>query len=81
MTKNTEQLVNQTYKPTVMEIVELAEEIEAAGLGQDDLVRAALACWGHQPAPPAEGEVGDEARYLAKELRDQADNMSPALEL
>lgn len=32
--------------PTVMEIVELADEIEAAGLGNVDLVRAALSCWG-----------------------------------
>lgn len=33
-------------KPTVMEIVQLADEIEAAELGQIDLVRAALARWG-----------------------------------
>lgn len=32
--------------PTVMEIVALADEIEEAGLGQVDLVRAALARWG-----------------------------------
>lgn len=32
--------------PTVMEIIELADEIEAAELGQVDLVRAALARWG-----------------------------------
>ena len=32
--------------PTVMEIIELADEIEAAGLGQVDLVRTALARWG-----------------------------------
>lgn len=43
--------------PTVMEIIELSDEIEAAELGQVDLVRAALARWGHQSAPPAEGEV------------------------
>jgi hypothetical protein len=30
-------------QPTVMEIIELANEIEAAELGQVDLVRAALA--------------------------------------
>lgn len=42
--------------PTVMEIIEFADEIEAAELGQVDLVRAALARWGHQPAPPAAGE-------------------------
>lgn len=47
----------------------MVEAVEAA--------RAALA----QPTPPVEGEVGDEARRLAKELRDQADDMSPALEL
>ena len=46
-----------------------------------EYARAVLARWGHQPAPAVEGEVGDEARYLAKELRDQADDMSPALEL
>jgi hypothetical protein len=33
--------------PTVMEIIELANEIEAAELGQVDLVRAALARWGN----------------------------------
>jgi hypothetical protein len=38
--------------PTVMEIIELADEIEAAELGQVDLVRAALARWGH---PTEEG--------------------------
>lgn len=32
--------------PTVMEILELSGEIEAAGLGQIDLVRAALERWG-----------------------------------
>ena len=32
--------------PTVMEIIELADEIEAEGLGQVDLVRRALARWG-----------------------------------
>ena len=32
--------------PTVMEIIELANEIEAEGLGQVDLVRRALARWG-----------------------------------
>jgi hypothetical protein len=33
--------------PTVMEIIELANEIEAAELGQVDLLRAALARWGN----------------------------------
>ena len=33
--------------PTVMEIIELADEIEESGLGQVDLVRAALARWGN----------------------------------
>ena len=32
--------------PTVMQILELSNEIEAAGLGQIDLVRAALERWG-----------------------------------
>ena len=32
--------------PTVMEIIELADEIEAEDLGQVDLVRRALARWG-----------------------------------
>ena len=32
--------------PTVMEIIELSTEIEEAGLGQIDLVRAALERWG-----------------------------------
>jgi hypothetical protein len=40
--------------PTAMEIIELANEIEAAGLGQVDLVRvrAALARWGNHPESP-----------------------------
>jgi len=33
--------------PTVMEILELSDKIEDAGLGQIDLVRAALERWGH----------------------------------
>ena len=33
--------------PTVMEILDLSGEIEEAGLGQIDLVRAALKRWGH----------------------------------
>ena len=36
-------------RPTVMEIIALADEIEEAGLGQVDLVRAALARWATQP--------------------------------
>ena len=40
--------------PTVMEIIGLADEIEAADLGQVDLVRAALARWGRPAAPPAD---------------------------
>lgn len=51
--------------PTVMEIVELADEIEAAGLGQVDLVRAALTRWGNPaPQPPAEGEVAAVVAWL-----------------
>ena len=33
--------------PTVMEIIELADQIEEFGLGQVDLVRAALVRWGN----------------------------------
>jgi hypothetical protein len=33
--------------PTVMEILELSDEIEDAGLGQIDFVRAALERWGY----------------------------------
>jgi hypothetical protein len=35
-------------RPTVMEIIALGEEIEKAGLGNVDLVRAALERWGNQ---------------------------------
>ena len=42
----------QPKPPTVMEIIELADEIEAAELGQVDLVRAALARWGNHPGSP-----------------------------
>jgi hypothetical protein len=34
--------------PTVMEILDLSGEIEEAGLGQIDLVRAALERWGQR---------------------------------
>jgi hypothetical protein len=34
--------------PTVMQILDLSGEIEDAGLGQIDLVRAALERWGHR---------------------------------
>ena len=37
--------------PTVMEIIALADEIEAEGLGQVDLVRRALARWGRRAEP------------------------------
>ena len=44
--------------------------------------RDVLELWGNPtPQPPAEGEVGDKARYLVKELRDHADDLSPSLEL
>lgn len=33
-------------QPTIMEIIELADEIEESGLGQVDLVQVALARWG-----------------------------------
>ena len=56
--------------PTVMEIIELADEIEAEGLGQVDLVRRALARWGRpavEPVPvserlPGEGDCDSEGR-------------------
>jgi len=38
--------------PTVMEIIALADEIEAEGLGQVDLVRRALARWGRPAVEP-----------------------------
>ena len=39
-------------EPTAMQIIALADEIEKAGLGQVDLVRAALARWGNHPESP-----------------------------
>ena len=41
-----QRLVPPPEPPTVMEIIELSTEIEEAGLGQIDLVRAALERWG-----------------------------------
>jgi hypothetical protein len=35
-------------EPTVMELVELSDEIEEQGLGQIDFARAVLARWGRQ---------------------------------
>lgn len=43
--------------PTVMQLIELSDEIEAAGLGQVDFARAVLARWGNpapQPVPISE---------------------------
>ena len=42
----------ETEGPTVMQILALADEIEKAGLGQVDLVRAALARWGNHTESP-----------------------------
>ena len=53
-------LADEPAVPTVMEIIELSEEIEAAGLGQVDFARAVLARWGNPaPAPPSDGEVAE----------------------
>jgi hypothetical protein len=41
--------------PTVMEIIDLADEIEAEELGQVDLVRRALARWGRPAQSEPEG--------------------------
>jgi hypothetical protein len=49
--------------PTVMKIVELADQIEDEGLGQVDLVRRALTRWGRpavEPVPVAERLPGPE---------------------
>ena len=49
--------------PTVMEIIALADEIEAEELGQVDLVRRALARWGRpavEPVPVSERLPGPE---------------------
>jgi hypothetical protein len=43
--------------PTVMEIIALADEIEAEQLGQVDLVRRALARWGNHALPVPQQEV------------------------
>lgn len=42
-------------QPTIMEIIELADEIEESGLGQVDLVRAALARWGNDKSGELNG--------------------------
>ena len=39
-------------RPTVMEIIALADEVEAEGLGQVDLVRRALERWGRPAIEP-----------------------------
>ncbi len=52
-----------TEQPTVMQIIELSDEIEAAGLGQVDFARAVLARWGRptpQPVPVSERLPGDQ---------------------
>jgi len=50
-------------EPTVMEIIALADEIEAEELGQVDLVRRALARWGRpavEPVPVSKRLPGEE---------------------
>jgi hypothetical protein len=37
----------KSQRPSVMDIIALADEVEEEGLGQVDLVRRALARWGH----------------------------------
>jgi len=69
--------------PTVMEIIELADEIESEELGQVDLVRRALARWGRpavepEPECPSDKELlelmpetmQDEFSYAAKVCSD-----------
>jgi hypothetical protein len=55
--------------PTVMEIIELADEIEAEGLGQVDLVRRALARWGR---PELEVPTDEELIQRLLSLAEQA---------
>lgn len=47
----------------------------------NNFIQAADLIEQRQAAPVPAGEVADEARYLVKELRDQADDLSPSLEL
>jgi hypothetical protein len=51
---------SEPKRPTVMEIIALADEVEAEELGQIDLVRRALARWGRPAIEPV--PVGD-VRY------------------
>jgi len=52
MTDTTREPQPELEGPTVMEIIALADEIEAEGLGQVDLVRRALARWGRPAVEP-----------------------------
>jgi hypothetical protein len=47
--QNTQAALNQPkpQRPSVMDIIALSDEVEEEGLGQVDLVRRALARWGH----------------------------------
>jgi len=47
--QNTQGALNQPepQRPSVMDIIALSDEVEKEGLGQVDLVRRALARWGH----------------------------------
>jgi hypothetical protein len=61
--------------PTVMEIIALADEIEAKELGQVDLVRRALARWGRpeliralELAEAALADIGDAEREPGDDL-------------
>jgi hypothetical protein len=45
-------------RPSVMDIIALADEVEEEGLGQVDLVRRALARWGHHTSDHLLGAEG-----------------------
>jgi hypothetical protein len=46
----------EPQRPSVMDIIALSDEVEEEGLGQVDLVRRALARWGHHTTDHLLGE-------------------------
>ena len=60
-------------EPTVMEIIALADEIEAENLGQVDLVRRALVRWGRlEPEGPTDEDLIQRLLLLAEQAVNEA---------
>jgi hypothetical protein len=73
MTDTTREPQPKLEGPTVMEIIALADEIEAQKLGQVDLVRRALVRWGRlEPEGPTDEDLIQRLLLLAEQAVNEA---------